>query len=158
MRFRFIDRIVEIQPSRSIVAIKQLRPDEDYLRDHFPQFPVMPGVLMLESMFQASMWLVRHSEQFRSGVVVLKEARNIKFADFVVPGRTLRIAAEITKQDARFTTLKAEGTVDGATAVSGRVVLERFNKPEGGCAVGKTDLLTRRFLRREFKRIAEGIS
>jgi 3-hydroxyacyl-[acyl-carrier-protein] dehydratase len=38
-----------------------LRPDEDYLRDHFPLFPVMPGVLMLEAMYQASCWLIRSS-------------------------------------------------------------------------------------------------
>jgi 3-hydroxyacyl-[acyl-carrier-protein] dehydratase len=158
MRFRFIDRVVEVQPGRSIVAIKELRPDEEYLRDHFPHYPVMPGVLMLETMFQASMWLVRHSEQFRSAVVLLREARNIKFADFVRPGQTLRIAAEIIKQDAQLTTIRAEGTVDGAVAVGGRLVLERFNQSEAGCGDAFTDKLTRRMMRREFSRIAEGIS
>jgi 3-hydroxyacyl-[acyl-carrier-protein] dehydratase len=118
----------------------------------------MPGVLMLEAMFQASMWLVRHAEQFRPAVVVLKEARNIKYADFVQPGQTLHITAEITKHDSRFTTLKADGSVQGAAAVSGRLVLERFNPSEVGCGDARMDAMTRQLMRREFKRIAGGIS
>jgi 3-hydroxyacyl-[acyl-carrier-protein] dehydratase len=109
------------------VAAKRLRPDEDYLKDHFPRFPVMPGVLMLEAMYQASAWLVRQSEGFAHSVVLLKEARNIKYADFVTPGKELVVTAEIFKQDESLTTLKTQGTIDGNLAVNGRLVLERFN-------------------------------
>ena len=59
----------------------------------------MPGVLMLEAMYQASAWLVRQSEGFAHSVVILKEARNIKYADFVTPGKELVVTAEILKQD-----------------------------------------------------------
>ena len=92
--------------------MKRLRPDEDYLKDHFPRFPVMPGVLMLEAMYQASAWLVRQSEGFINSIVVLKEARNIKYTDFVTPGKELVVTAEILKQDDTTTTLKAQGTID----------------------------------------------
>ena len=153
MRFRFIDRILEIEPGRRIVAEKKLRPDEDYLRDHFPNFPVMPGVLMLEAMFQASMWLVRMSEDFQHAVVVLKEARNIKYADFVQPGQTLRISAEVIKQDARTVTLKTEGRVNNIAAVNGRLILERFNQAESNSAFEPADGLSRMRMRQEFERL-----
>jgi 3-hydroxyacyl-[acyl-carrier-protein] dehydratase len=130
MRFCLLDRIVELEPGVRITGVKRLRPDEDYLQDHFPRFPVMPGVLMLEAMYQASAWLVRQSEGFAHSMVVLKEARNIKYAGFVTPGKELVVTAEIIKQDERLTTLKAQGTIDGNVAVNGRLVLERFNLAE----------------------------
>jgi 3-hydroxyacyl-[acyl-carrier-protein] dehydratase len=127
MRFCLLDRITELVPGVKITAVKRLRPDEDYLDDHFPRFPVMPGVLMLEAMYQASAWLVRQSEGFAHSVVILKEARNIKYADFVTPGKELVVTAEILKQDEATTTLKTQGTIDGNVAVHGRLLLERFN-------------------------------
>src|SRR6476620_11982838 len=99
MQFCLLDRILELQPGLRVTAVKRLRPDEDYLRDHFPRFPVMPGVLMLEAMYQASAWLVRQSEGFAHSVVVLKEARNITYSDFVTPGKEREVTAEIFKQD-----------------------------------------------------------
>jgi 3-hydroxyacyl-[acyl-carrier-protein] dehydratase len=119
MQFCLLDQILELDLGVRIVAVKRLRPDEDYLKDHFPRFPVMPGVLMLEAMYQASAWLVRQSEGFAHSVVILKEARNIKYADFVTPGKELLVTAEILKQDETLTTLKAQGTIDGNVAVNG---------------------------------------
>jgi 3-hydroxyacyl-[acyl-carrier-protein] dehydratase len=127
MRFCLLDRIIELEPGVRVTAVKRLRPDEDYLQDHFPRFPVMPGVLMLEAMYQASAWLVRQSEGFGHSMVVLKEARNIKYTDFVTPGKELLVTAEILKHDDTLTTLKAQGTIDGNLAVNGRLILERFN-------------------------------
>jgi 3-hydroxyacyl-[acyl-carrier-protein] dehydratase len=127
MRFCLLDRILELEPGVRVTAVKRLRPDEDYLKDHFPRFPVMPGVLMLEAMFQASAWLVRQSEGFAHSAVLLKEARNIKYTDFVTPGKELVVTAEILKHDDTLTTLKAQGVIDGNLAVNGRLVLERYN-------------------------------
>src|SRR6476469_10858950 len=112
MRFCLLDRIVELEPGVRVTGVKRLRPDEDYLQDHFPRFPVMPGVLMLEAMYQASAWLVRSSEDFKHAAVLLKEARNVKYSDFVTPGKELVVTAEILKQDDSSVTLKASGTVD----------------------------------------------
>ncbi|HEY1600696.1 MAG TPA: 3-hydroxyacyl-ACP dehydratase FabZ family protein [Pirellulales bacterium] len=127
MRFTLVDRIVELTPGERITALKNLSMAEEYLADHFPGFPVMPGVLMLEAMTQASAWLIRASEDFAHSTVVLKEARNVKYANFVQPGQTLTITAEIIDQDERQTRLKAAGTVDGNATVSARLVLERYN-------------------------------
>ncbi len=127
MRFCLLDRIIALDPGVKIAAVKRLEPDEDYLQDHFPRFPVMTGVLMLEAMYQASAWLVRQREGFAHSVVILKEARNVKYADFVTPGKELLVTAEIQKQDETTTTLKTQGTIDGNVAVTARLVLERFN-------------------------------
>jgi len=127
MRFRLLDRITELRPGESVTAVKSLHADEEYLKDHFPLFPVMPGVLMLEAMFQASMFLVRKSEDFAHAVVVLKEARNVKYNDFVEPGETLTVTAEIIKQEGATVSLKASGSVNGVEGVSARLVLERYN-------------------------------
>ena len=62
MRFTLLDRVLSIEPGKSITAIKTLSLAEEYLADHFPRFPVMPGVLMLESMTQAAAWTIRLGE------------------------------------------------------------------------------------------------
>jgi len=127
MRFCLLDRIVELEPGAKVVAVRRLLPEEEYLKDHFPRFPVMPGVLMLEAMYQASAWLVRQTEGFAHSMVVLKEVRNIKYTDFVTPGKELVVTAEILKQEDTLTTLKAQGTIEGNLAVNGRLILERYN-------------------------------
>jgi len=136
-----------------ITAVKRLRPDEDYLRDHFPRFPVMPGVLMLEAMYQASAWLIRQSEGFAHALVLLKEARNIKYADFVTPGKELVVTAEILKQDDTLTTLKVEGTIDGKLSVHGRIVVERFNLAQRYPVLKDTDPYMRSELRKVLGRL-----
>jgi 3-hydroxyacyl-[acyl-carrier-protein] dehydratase len=100
---------------------------EEYLADHFPGFPVMPGVLMLEAMTQTGAWLVRASEDFAHSMVVLKEARAVKYGQFVEPGQTLRVVVEMADQTERETKLKARGTVEDRPTVGARLVLERYN-------------------------------
>jgi 3-hydroxyacyl-[acyl-carrier-protein] dehydratase len=100
---------------------------EEYLADHFPNFPVMPGVLMLEAMTQAAAWLIRLSEDFAHSVILLKHADNVRYGQFLEPGQLLTVTAEIISQTETETKVKAQGTVDGRMAVSGRLVLERYN-------------------------------
>jgi 3-hydroxyacyl-[acyl-carrier-protein] dehydratase len=139
MRFTLLDRIVELEPGVRITAIKGLTLSEDYLADHFPRFPVMPGVFMLEAMTQASAWLIRASEDFKHSMVVLREARNVKYANFVAPGQTLTVTAEILSQDDRHTKLKVQGEVDGRVNVSARLVLERYNVAEQAPSAASAD-------------------
>jgi 3-hydroxyacyl-[acyl-carrier-protein] dehydratase len=130
MRFWLLDRIVSYEPDTQLTAVKNVSLSEEYLADHFPEFPVLPGVFMLEAATQAGAWLVRLSENYSHSVVVLQEARAVKYADFVAPGHTLTIRVEQTKKDQRHTFFRFEGTVDGSVSVSGRLVLERFNLAE----------------------------
>jgi 3-hydroxyacyl-[acyl-carrier-protein] dehydratase len=127
MYFSLIDRIESLELSKRIVATKSLSLSEEYLKDHFPNFPVMPGVLMLEALTQASAWLIRVSENFAHSIVVLKEVGNVKYARFVQPGQTLTITASITKEDGALVKLKTEGSVDGQINLKAQIVLVRYN-------------------------------
>lgn len=127
MRFSQLDRIIALEKGKTISAVKCLSLSEEYLQDHFPRFPVMPGVLMLESLFQASMWLIRVTHDFQYSSVALRETKNIKFQGFVQPGDSLLVNAEIKSINGSLTNLKVVGTVNGKPAVSGRLVIDTFN-------------------------------
>lgn len=158
MRFTLIDRILDLEPGTRITAIKALSLAEEYLEDHFPGFPVMPGVLMLEAMTQASAWLVRSSEDFAHSLVVLKEARNVKYASFVEPGQTLLVSAEIIGQDERETRLKAQGVVDGQNTVSARITLSRSNLADDDSSRGLVDQVIKQKLRELFALLYRPVS
>jgi 3-hydroxyacyl-[acyl-carrier-protein] dehydratase len=158
MRFTLIDRIVELEPGKRVKAVKALALAEEYLADHFPSFPVMPGVLMLEAMTQAGSWLIRAGEDFAHSIVVLKEARNVKYSNFVAPGQTLTVTAEIVSHDDRLTKLKAQGTVDGEVQLSGRLVLERYNLADERLGTVADDERVRRELRKLFTLLFRPVS
>ncbi|MGE3314177.1 MAG: beta-hydroxyacyl-ACP dehydratase, partial [Planctomycetaceae bacterium] len=82
-------------------AVKSLSQAEEYLMDHFPGFPVMPGVLMLESLVQASAWLMRHTENFKYSQILLKEAKALKFSNLVTPGKTLELTSTVHERSDR---------------------------------------------------------
>lgn len=150
VKFSLIDRITELRPGESITAVKVLTLAEEYLADHFPRFPVMPGVMMLESLYQAAAWLVRKTDDFAFTMVVLREVRNVKFSSFVEPGQVLVVTATRIRQDGARTTLKAEGTVDGKTAVSARLVLESYNLADRYPTRAATDAYSKQRCRRQF--------
>jgi 3-hydroxyacyl-[acyl-carrier-protein] dehydratase len=127
MRFTLLDRVLEIDPGKSITAIKTVSLAEEYLGDHFPRFPVLPGVFMLEALTQASAWTIRLGEDFAHSMVVLRTARNVKYGDFVEPGRVLTVNVQVTAQDEKTTTVKATGSVGERTSLTARLVLERYN-------------------------------
>ncbi len=139
MRFVLIDRILDLQPSKSIVAVKNLTLAEEYLADHFPGFPVMPGVLMLEALTQAGAWLIRDAEDFAHSVIVLKQAKTIKYGSFVEPGRQLQLRVEMIAHGERETSFKGKGIIDDQTMVQGRFTLTRYNLRERNPSLHATD-------------------
>lgn len=148
MRFTLIDRIVELRPGSTITAVKTLTMAEEYLADHFPHFPVMPGVLVLEAMTQAGAWLVRVTDDFAHSIVVLKKAGNVKYGQFVQPGQTLTVTAEITKRGDAETGLKARGTVNGRVTASARLVLAHYNLADADARRAGIDEATKQELRK----------
>ena len=151
MYFSLIDRIEYLEPGSCIVATKALSLAEEYLQDHFPNFPVMPGVLMLEALTQTSAWLVRATDDFSHSIVVLKEVRSVKYARFVQPGQTLKLTASIVKMEPNFVTLKTEGTVEGQTNLKAQLVLHRYNLADGNPMNADSDRRVVDELRERFK-------
>jgi 3-hydroxyacyl-[acyl-carrier-protein] dehydratase len=151
MRFTLIDRVVELEPGVRITAVKGLTMAEEYLADHFPLFPVIPGVLMLETMTQASAWLVRATENFAHSMVLLKQASSVKYGQFLEPGQTLMVTAEILKHEEHETRLKVRGMVDGRITVSARLVLTQYNLADTRPEYAGTDRATIKDLRSQFQ-------
>lgn len=139
MRFVLIDRITELQRGQSLVAVKNLSLAEEYLADHFPGFPVMPGVLMLEALTQAGAWLIRDLEDFAHSVIVLKAAKTIKYGSFVEPGRQLQLRVDLMAHGDSETTFKGAGIIDGQEMVKGRFTLRRYNLRDKNPSLHATD-------------------
>lgn len=156
MRFTLIDRILALQPGRSITARKNLSLAEEYLADHFPGFPVMPGVLMLEAMTQTGAWLVRATDDFAHSIVTLREARNVKYGNFVEPGQTLNVEVEWVKATDDEVHLKGQGDVDGVSTVSARLVLERYNLADRDPTKAEADAIVVQHLRELFAQLKAG--
>ena len=105
---------------------------------------------MLEAMYQAAAWLVRKTDDFSHSMVLLKEARTVKYAGFVRPGQMLRVTADIKKRENNLTWLKAKGTIDDRVVVSARLVLHQFNLADDDPDREATDAYICRVLRDEF--------
>jgi len=126
VKFNLVDRIEELSDER-IVAVKYVSLAEEYLADHFPTFPVLPGVMMLEALTQSAAWLMHRRTDFRCSMAVLKEARNVKYGTFVAPGGALRVEVELNKTTDTGATFRATGTVADSQAVQARIELSYFN-------------------------------
>jgi len=129
LKFNLLDKIESLSEQR-LVAVKHVTLAEEYLADHFPTFPVLPGVLMLEAATQAAGWLLHHRRRFACTMAVLKDARNVKYGHFVAPGDFLRMTAEFAKETPGGAAFKITGTVGDATAIAGKIELAYFNLGE----------------------------
>ena len=126
MKFNLIDKIESISDQR-IVAVKFVSLAEEYLADHFPTFPVLPGVMMLEAITQAAAWLLHHRTGFSKSIAVLKEAKNVKYGQFVAPGNYLKVDVEFARLTDGGASFKASGFAGTDPALQARVELAYFN-------------------------------
>jgi 3-hydroxyacyl-[acyl-carrier-protein] dehydratase len=150
MRFHLVDRILDVQPGKGLRAIKNLTLGEEYLADHFPTFPVMPGVLMLQALVEAGAWLLRATDDFSHSIIVLREARGVKYGSFMEPGRQMTISMELTARDDGTATLKGNGEADGRSTVSARLVLAQYNLRDRDPALQEVDEQLVRSLRKQY--------
>jgi 3-hydroxyacyl-[acyl-carrier-protein] dehydratase len=127
MKFILIDRIIEIEAGRRIKAIKSLSLAEEYLADHFPTFPVLPGVLLLEGLIESASWLVRSTENFAHSMVLLKEARNVKYKSFLAPGTQIEYTVEAKTIEENLSSFTGVGVSNGEQIVEARFGLRHFN-------------------------------
>jgi beta-hydroxyacyl-ACP dehydratase FabZ len=128
--FLLVDRIVELEPER-IVGIKNITFNEPMFTGHFPEFPVMPGVLIVEAMAQTAGVLVLKSMPDRHRKLVLLVAiENARFRRPVVPGDTLRMEMSVLKRKASVAKFAGRATVDGQLVAELEVMCKLADKEE----------------------------
>ncbi len=130
MNFGLIDRVLELEPGNRIVAVKAVTLAEEYLSEHFPSFPVLPGVFMLECMVEAARWLVHASHDFARSMVLLESARGITYKSFVAPGQLLRVHVECRRLSDDHSGFSGVGFGGEKEVVKGRFDLRHFNLVE----------------------------
>ena len=119
--FLLIDKVEEIVEGEKIVAIKNVTMNEPYFVGHFPQEPVMPGVLIVEAMAQAGAVAVLSMDQFKGKTAYFGGIDKAKFRRKVVPGDTLRIEVEIIKLKMNAGICKGTAYVDGKKACEAEI-------------------------------------
>lgn len=126
MRFELIDHVYE-QSDDHIRAVKHVTAAEEYLGDHFPGFPILPGVLMLESLVQAARRLLQGGESQR---LVLGEVKSLKYGAMVRPGEQLEVEVTALKRDDLGQwACKGKGIVrrnEGASPIEATAITGRF--------------------------------
>ncbi len=151
MKFVLIDKITELNLGSSLKAVKSVSLAEEYLADHFPDFPVLPGVLMIEALTQAAAMLVHATNDFSHSMVTLAEVKNAKYKSFVKPGNTLKISIEAKNIDSETSSFKAEGTCDGKSMVEARLQLRHFNLADKDSSLADIDQKLKTELKKRFQ-------
>ncbi len=124
--FSFIESVSEVKKGESLTAFFTLKQEEEYLKDHFAGFPVMPGVLQIESLRQAASRLLAETEG-RPGFYRLGTLDSAKYGQFVKPGSRLKIFVQMTKKENQAAHFEGRiDLVDGDKSM-GRVILAGFS-------------------------------
>jgi 3-hydroxyacyl-[acyl-carrier-protein] dehydratase len=115
--FLLIDRVVELEPGKHVVAIKSVTANEPQFTGHFPERPIMPGVLMVEALAQAGAVAVLSLPAYRGKLALFAGIDECRFRRTVLPGDTLRLEVTLEKLRGVFGRGRAVATVDGEVAV-----------------------------------------
>jgi beta-hydroxyacyl-ACP dehydratase FabZ len=119
--FLLVDRIVEFEPEKRIVGIKNVTINEPFFQGHFPDHPVMPGVLIVEAMAQTGGILALLAMGGAKRIAYFAGIDNCRFRRPVVPGDTLRLAVTVLAHKGPVWKMRGEASVDGAVAASADV-------------------------------------
>src|SRR5580658_2971598 len=129
-----VDSILELEEER-IVGIKNVTANEPFFVGHFPDFPVMPGVLVVEAMAQVAGVLVLKSIPDRDRkLVFLVAIENARFRKPVVPGDTLRLEMTVVKRRSNVAKMAGRATVDGVVVAEAEVMCKLEDKPDVAAA------------------------
>lgn len=128
MRFVLLDEILELEPGRRALARKVFPPDDDYLADHFPGFPVVPGVLLTEAIGQTGGWLILHHLAF-ARLVLLVMVQHAKFRQIVLPGQEVQLEAELETAGEVDFVARGRARVGRRTVAEARLVYRAFPLP-----------------------------
>ena len=125
-----VDRVLEMEPGRRIVAVKNVSVNEPHFQGHFPGVPVMPGVLIVEAMAQAGAVLLLHDMPDRhSKLVYFTGIDEARFRRAVVPGDQLRLTLEVLKLRSRTCRMRGLAEVDGQLAAEAEIFSAMVDRP-----------------------------
>lgn len=127
MKFVLIDRIVSLEEGKTLTAVKCVSLAEEYLGDHFPTFPVLPGVLLLQGLVESAAWLVRKTKSFAHSMILLEEARNVKYKSFLAPGSRIEYTVQAKVIEENVSSFTGCGVADGEKILEARFGLRHFN-------------------------------
>ncbi|HOJ12751.1 MAG TPA: 3-hydroxyacyl-ACP dehydratase FabZ [Clostridiales bacterium] len=125
--FLLVDKVLEVEPGKRAVAVKNVTVNEPFFQGHFPGYPIMPGVLIVEALAQTAGIAAASLEENRGRLGVLTGIDSMKFRKQVVPGDVLKLDAEILMLKMGMAKVKVLATVDGQTAAEGEIKFAMVN-------------------------------
>jgi len=120
--FLLVDRVVELEVGKRAVGLKNVTINEHFFQGHFPQYPVMPGVLIVEALAQTGGIALGTMDEYKGRIAFFAGIDNVRFKRQVKPGDTLRLEVELTQLRRSIGTASALATVDGEVACKGDIM------------------------------------
>ncbi|MBN1975012.1 MAG: hypothetical protein JW787_15330 [Sedimentisphaerales bacterium] len=151
MRFILIDKVISLEPGRYIKTVKNVSLSEEYLADHFPTFPVLPGVLLLEGLIESASWLVRQTENFSHSMILLEEAKNVKYKSFLAPGASIEYTVEAKTIEENMSSFNGFGVSKDQQIVEARFGLRHFNLADENPAMTAVDAVIINNMKKRWK-------
>jgi beta-hydroxyacyl-ACP dehydratase FabZ len=128
--FLLVDRILETDGSTHMVGLKNVTINEPFFQGHFPDHPVMPGVLLVEALAQVGVVLLLFGDQNRdTKLVYFSGIDKCRFRQPVIPGDQLRIEVTVLRQRDRYYKMKGQALVDGNIAVEAELSCSVIDRP-----------------------------
>ena len=151
MKFILIDKIVSLDSGKEIKTIKNVSLSEEYLADHFPTFPVLPGVLLLEGLIESASWLVREAENFAHSMILLEQARNVKYKSFLAPGGQIEYTVQAKTIEENISSFTGSGIAGDELIVEAKFGLRHFNLADEDSSMAAVDAEIIESMKQRFK-------
>lgn len=129
--FLLVDRVEELEPGVRAVGIKNVTQNEPFFQGHFPDYPVMPGVLIVEAMAQVGAVGVMTLDEYRGKLALFAGIDGVRFRRQVIPGDVLRMEVEISRLKGRIGRGKGSATVNGERACEAELMFAFADRVEG---------------------------
>ena len=120
--FLLVDRVTEIEEGKCVKGYKNVSANEEFFQGHFPQEPIMPGVLILEALAQTGAVAILSKEEFKGRIPLFAGTNKVRFKNKVVPGDKLELCCEITRLKGSIGIGKGVATVDGKTVCEAEIL------------------------------------
>ena len=150
MKFVLIDKILSLDSGKELKAVKNVSLAEEYLADHFPTFPVLPGVLLLQGLIESASWLVRQKQNFSNSMVLLEQARNVKYKSFLSPAMQIEYTVKVKTIEDNVSSFTGTGVCGNVSIIEARFALRHFNLSDTNPAMAAVDAVVVENLRKRF--------